>query len=82
MAKTVESILGAKGRDVWSVDADDSVFEALVFMAEKNIGATLVVRDGDLVGIMSERDYARKIILMSRLSKETRVSEIMTPACR
>jgi len=79
MAKTVASILGAKGRDVWSVDADASVFDALVFMAEKNIGATLVVHDGDLVGIMSERDYARKIVLMSRLSKETKVSEIMTP---
>jgi CBS domain-containing protein len=77
--KTVKSIVEAKGSVVWSVDADDSVFEALEFMADKNIGAVIVTHAGEFVGIMSERDYARKIILMSRVSKETRVSEIMTP---
>lgn len=79
MSRTVQSIIDAKGSDVWSIDGDASVFEALEFMAHRNIGATIVTRDGELAGIMSERDYARKIILMSRLSKETRVSEIMTP---
>jgi CBS domain-containing protein len=77
--KTVQSIIDAKGSDVWSIDADASVFEALDFMADKNIGAVIVTHDDELAGIMSERDYARKIILMSRMSKETRVSEIMTP---
>ena len=81
--KTVKSIIDAKGSEVWSIDADASVFEALEFMADKNIGAVIVTHDDDLVGIISERDYARKIILMSRSSKETRVSEIMTsdPTC-
>jgi CBS domain-containing protein len=79
VSKTVQSIIDSKGSDVWSIDGDASVFEALEFMADKNIGATIVTHDGELVGIMSERDYARKIILMSRMSKETRVSEIMTP---
>jgi CBS domain-containing protein len=77
--KTVQSIIDAKGGDVWSIDADASVFAALEFMADKNIGAVIVMHDDELAGIMSERDYARKIILMSRVSKETRVSEIMTP---
>lgn len=79
MSRTVQSIIDAKGSDVWSIDGDASVFEALEFMADKNIGAIIVTHDGGLVGIMSERDYARKIILKSRMSKETRVSEIMTP---
>jgi CBS domain-containing protein len=77
--KTVQSIIDAKGSEVWSVDADGSVFEALQYMADKNIGAVIVTQADDFVGIMSERDYARKIILMSRSSKKTRVSEIMTP---
>ena len=79
MSRTVQSIIDAKGSDVWSIDGDASVFEALEFMADKNIGAVIVTADGELVGIMSERDYARKIILMSRMSKETRISDIMTP---
>lgn len=79
MRKTVQNILDAKGSDVWSIEADASVFEALEFMANRNIGAVIVRHDGELVGIMSERDYARKIILKSRVSKQTRVSEIMTP---
>lgn len=79
MSRTVQSIIDAKGSDVWSIDGDASVFEALEFLADKNIGATIVTHGGGLVGIMSERDYARKIILKSRMSRETRVSEIMTP---
>lgn len=79
MSRTVQSIIDAKGSDVWSIDGDASVFEALEFMADKNIGAVIVTHDGELAGIMSERDYARKIILMSRMSKETRISDIMTP---
>ena len=79
MPKTVQTIIDDKGSDVWSIDADSSVFDALEVMADKNLGALVVMHAGDLVGIMSERDYARKIILMSRGSRETRVAEIMTP---
>lgn len=79
MKKTVQNVIDAKGADVFSVDTDLSVFEALEYMAEKNIGAVLVMHDDVMVGIMSERDYARKVVLLSKASKETRVSEIMTP---
>ena len=79
MPKTVQHIIEVKGSDVWTIDTDASVFEALEMMADKNLGALVVTHAGDLVGIMSERDYARKIILMSRDSRETRVAEIMTP---
>ena len=79
MQKNVGNIIDAKGRDVWSIDADISVYEALEEMADKNVGALVVTKEGALVGIMSERDYARKIILLDRGSRETLVSEIMTP---
>lgn len=76
--KTVRDILMVKGRNVWSVDADSTVFEALRRMAEKEVGALLVM-DGDRVaGIISERDYARKIVLLGRTSPNTLVKEIMT----
>ena len=76
---TVSSLLRNKGQDVWSVSPDTTVFDALTLMAEKNIGAVLVM-DGDaLVGIISERDYARKVILLGKSSKDTLASEIMTP---
>jgi CBS domain-containing protein len=75
---TIGSILNRKGSTVWSVSPDSTVFEAISLMAEKNIGA-LPVLDGDrLVGMISERDYARKVILLGRGSRETTVSEIMT----
>jgi len=79
MQKTVGNIIDTKGTDVWSIDIDVSVYEALEEMAARNVGALVVTRDGTLVGILSERDYARKVILQSRASRETLVSDIMTP---
>lgn len=78
MADTVASILQHKGSDVWSVQPDSSVYEAIALMAGKSVGAVLVMDRTTLLGILSERDYARKVILQGRSSKETRVSEIMT----
>lgn len=75
---TVEQILKTKGRQVWSVPPDSSVLEALQLMADKNIGAVLVIDKGKLVGIFSERDYARKVILQGRSSKDTPVADVMT----
>lgn len=63
---------------IYSVSPDESVYHALELMAEKNIGAVLVIADGNLAGIFSERDYARKGILMGRASKETHIHEVMT----
>ena len=75
---TIGSILNRKGSGVWSVSPDNSVFEAISLMAEKNIGALPVLEGDRLVGMISERDYARKVILLGRGSRETAVSEIMT----
>lgn len=75
---TVKQLLHVKGRDVWTVSGDTSVFEALQLMADKDIGAVLVTDDGRVVGIFSERDYARKVVLHGKSSKETLVREIMT----
>ena len=75
---TVREILQAKGSDIWSVAPDTTVYEALQLMADKDIGALLVLKNGHLVGIFSERDYARKVILHGKTSRETRVSEIMS----
>jgi CBS domain-containing protein len=75
----VKDILKAKGDFVLSVTPDTIIFDALCLMSEKNVGALLVIEDEKLVGIFSERDYARKIILMGRTSLDTQVSEIMTP---
>jgi CBS domain-containing protein len=79
MRKTVSHILGHKGQDVWSVSSDMTVFDALSMMADKNIGALVVIDDTSVTGIVSERDYARKVVLLGKDSKETRVGEIMTP---
>jgi len=76
--KTVRDILGVKGRTVWSVDPGSSVFDALGLMAEKEIGALVVLDGARVAGIISERDYARKVILHGRASPTTRVEEIMT----
>ncbi|MCW8827018.1 MAG: CBS domain-containing protein [Gammaproteobacteria bacterium] len=74
----VENLIGSKGGDIWGVQPDTSVFDAIKLMDDKGIGAVVVLLDGELIGIMSERDYARKVVLKDRLSKETLVKEIMT----
>jgi CBS domain-containing protein len=81
--KTVHQILQSKGYEIWGIDPDATVYDALKLLAEKNIGALPVVRGGTLVGIFSERDYARKVILRGRHSKDTAVLEVMTqkPIC-
>ena len=75
---TIGSILNRKGTTVWSVSPTNTVFEAISMMAEKNIGALPVLEGDRLVGLISERDYARKVILLGRGSRETSVAEIMT----
>jgi len=77
--QTIRQILDRKGEQVWAVSPADSVLDAVRRMAELHIGAVLVMDGGALVGIFSERDYARRIILEGRTSRETRVAEIMTP---
>jgi len=74
----VRQLLETKGRAVYSVAEDASVFEAIQQMSEKNVGALAVMKGSELVGIVSERDYARKVILQNRSSRDTRVAEIMT----
>ena len=74
----VSEILKAKGSHVYSITSGLSVYDALKIMGEKNIGALLVIEDGKLLGIISERDYARKIILKGKTSHDTLVREIMT----
>ena len=76
--QTVAEILRDKGSEVWSVRPDDVVLEALKIMATKRVGALLVMNEGKLVGILSERDYARKVALEGRSSRESKVSEIMS----
>ncbi|MGH2568487.1 MAG: CBS domain-containing protein, partial [Bacteroidota bacterium] len=76
---TVHHLLQMKGTDIWSVTPNTTVFDALKLMAERNIGALMVVEGGQLRGIFSERDYARKVILHGKSSREIPVSEIMTP---
>jgi CBS domain-containing protein len=77
MDMTVNQILSVKGNDVHSIISTITVYEALKVMGEKNVGAVLVIDNNQLVGILSERDYARKIVLKNKASKETYVHEIM-----
>lgn len=75
---TVSDILKNKETNVYSVTGDVTVYDALILMKEKNIGALMVIENDTLVGIISERDYARKVILQGKSSQETSVKEIMT----
>jgi CBS domain-containing protein len=76
--KLVKNILGTKGGTIWHIAPDDSVLDAIKMMAEKGVGALLVMEGDNLAGIISERDYARKIILKGRSSEMTPVKDIMT----
>lgn len=77
--KLVKHLLKEKGNAIWSVTPDTMVYDALKLMAEREVGALLVLEGGKLVGIISERDYARKVILKGKSSLDTPVKEIMTP---
>jgi CBS domain-containing protein len=76
--KLIQQLIDSKGRDVWSVAPQDPVYDAISLMAEKQVGALMVLNDGKPVGIVSERDYARKVILSGRSSKDTPVQDIMS----
>ena len=78
--KTVDNLLKKKGSQIWAIGPDASIYEAVSMMAEKGIGALLVMEGEQLQGIISERDYARKVILAGKSSRQTPVKEIMTTA--
>jgi CBS domain-containing protein len=78
VAGMVSGILAQKGSTVWSIAPTAMVFDAIAMMADKNVGALPVVENNKLIGIISERDYSRKVILKGKSSRETRVEEIMT----
>lgn len=76
--KLVKDILGEKGADIYSIGPGDTVFDALTMMSDKRVGALVVMEEGELKGVISERDYARKVFLKGRSSPDTSVSEIMS----
>ncbi|MEE9333649.1 MAG: CBS domain-containing protein [Granulosicoccaceae bacterium] len=76
--KRVKDLLAQKGSTIWSIAPEESVFEAVKLMAEKRIGVLMVLEEGELCGVVSERDYARRVVLLDRGSKTTMVREIMT----
>jgi CBS domain-containing protein len=76
--RTVEQLLQVKGTDIWSIEPLTTTYNALEIMAEKNVGALLVMEKEKVVGIFSERDYARKVILKDKSSKNTSIGELMT----
>ena len=78
LTETVRTLLKQKEQNVWHISPEACVYDAIEIMAEKYIGALLVVDQGGLIGVVSERDYARKIILQGKSSKQTLVKEIMT----
>jgi CBS domain-containing protein len=78
LVDTVRLVLKDKGQSVWHVSPDGCVYDAIEMMADKHVGALMVVSEGQLVGVVSERDYARKVILQGKSSKQTQVKEIMT----
>lgn len=75
---SVQKLLDFKGHETWSASPQATIYEALQTMSEKDAGALLVIEEGKLVGIFTERDYARKLVLKGRFSKDTAVSELMT----
>ena len=75
---TIDAILAHKGSEIFSITPEATVFEAVELMANKNVGALLVIQDGTLVGLISERDYTRKVMLRGKRSRETQVREIMS----
>jgi CBS domain-containing protein len=75
---TISEILSHKGNTVWSISPDATVFEAILMMTDKNVGALLVTENNKLVGIVSERDYTRKVIVKGKASKTTAVREILS----
>lgn len=78
MMKTVQQILQTKGTNIWSISPDAPIYDGLKLMADKNAGALLVLEAGQLVGIISERDYARKVVLQGKSATDTPIKEIMT----
>lgn len=78
LSDVVRFVLKEKGHEIWSVTPDAWVYDAIELMGDKHVGALLVISEGKLVGVVSERDYARKVILQGKSSKQTRVEEIMT----
>jgi CBS domain-containing protein len=75
---TIGSVLAGKSREIWSIEPSATVYKAIEMMAARHVGALLVMSEGKLVGIVSERDYARKVILMDRSSRQCEVRDIMT----
>ena len=75
---TVDSVLNLKSDHLWSIPPETTVFDAIQLMADKNIGALLVMKDGKLIGVFSERDYTRKIALKGKSSKQTPVGEVVS----
>ncbi len=80
--KNVDDLLQMKGNDIWAVRPNESVCDALKVMKERNIGAVLVLDEGRLAGIFSERDYARRVVLEGRTSKSTPVADVMATSVR
>ena len=78
LVDTVRLVLKQKDQNIWSVSPDACVYNEIEIMADKYVGALMVVSEGELIGVVSERDYARKVILQGKSSKETQVKEIMT----
>jgi CBS domain-containing protein len=76
---SVRHLLARKGTEIWSIGPEDTVFDAIKMMADKNVGSLVVIEDGRLVGIITERHYARDVVLKGRASPKTRVREIMEP---
>ena len=78
LVDTVRSVLKQKGQEIWSMTPEALVYDAIEMMAGKRVGALLVISEGKLVGVVSERDYARKVVLKGKSSKQTQIKEIMT----